>query len=68
MRKSGGLEYPEIEKKNKSLRVFELSESGTPTSAQLWTPHDINYQLQVQRRGGELHVLTAAGNTGRMKV
>lgn len=26
-----------------------------------WTPHEIHLQRQVQRRGGELYVLTAAG-------
>jgi len=31
------------------------------TSSQLWTPHEIHIQRQVQRRGGELYVLTAAG-------
>jgi hypothetical protein len=38
------------------------------SASQIWTPHELNLQRQVQRRGGELFVLTAAGNTGTMKA
>lgn len=46
----------------------EIGQGLATTSSQLWTPHEIHLQTQVQRRGGELYVLTAAGTQGRMKT
>lgn len=46
----------------------EIGHGLATTSSQLWTPHEIHLQTQVQRRGGELFVLTAAGTQGRMKT
>ena len=46
----------------------EIGQDLNTTSSQLWTPHEIHLQRQVQRRGGELYVLTAAGTQGRMKA
>ena len=36
------------------------------SGSQLWSQHDIVMQRQVQRRGGELAVLTASGTEGRV--
>jgi len=33
-----------------------------------WTPHEVNLQKQVQRRGGELYVLNAASSKGRLQI
>lgn len=33
---------------------------------QIWSSQDINFQRQVERRGGELFILTVAGTKGRM--
>lgn len=69
---TSGVLYSAIDKSNQSLRIFEFSVDKASQqerhATRTWAPHEINYQRQVQRRGGELHVLTAAGNTGRMKV
>lgn len=34
----------------------------------IWTPHEVHLKKQVQRRGGELQLLTAAGGKSRMKA
>ena len=36
-------------------------EQGLPQITRIWTPHEINMQKVIQRRGGELYILTAAG-------
>lgn len=36
-------------------------------STKIWAPHELNLQRQVERRGGELFVLTVAGTKGRIK-
>ena len=36
---------------------------GLPQIARIWTPHEINMQKVIQRRGGELYILTAAGKS-----
>lgn len=46
----------------------EIGQGLNTMSSQLWTPHEIHLQRQVQRRGGELHILTAAGTQGRLKA
>jgi hypothetical protein len=51
-----------------STSVEEIGKGLNTTSSQLWTPHEIHLQRQVQRRGGELYVLTAAGTQGRLKA
>ena len=38
-------------------------ELGLPQITRIWTPHEINMQKVIQRRGGELYILTAAGAT-----
>ena len=75
MSESSGVLFENNEKmNNSSLRISHATakstfgESKTLISTKLWTPHEINYQRQVQRRGGELYILTAANNKGRMKA
>lgn len=43
-------------------------ESAAKSSVKTWTPHDVQLQKTVQRRGGELFVLTAASTKGRIKA
>lgn len=49
---------------NRSLR---LSKVHSLSSTRTWTPHEINLQKVVHKRGGELHVLTAAATKSRMQ-
>jgi hypothetical protein len=37
------------------------------SSTKVWAPHELQLQRQVERRGGELFVLTVAGTKGRLK-
>jgi hypothetical protein len=45
-----------------------MTGSATSNTSQYWTPHEIKLQKAVNRRGGELFVLTAAGTKGRIKA
>lgn len=51
-----------------SISNINNSSDQQNTMSQVWTPHELHLQRQVQRRGGELYVLTAAGNAGKMKA
>lgn len=42
--------------------------ASLPAVTRIWTPHEINMQKMIQRRGGELYILTAAGTKGRVKA
>ena len=46
----------------------QSSHSSTRSSVKTWTPHEVKLQKAVQKRGGELFVLTAAGTRGRIKA
>ena len=43
-------------------------QSSSRSSVKTWTPHEVKLQKTVQKRGGELFVLTAAGTRGRIKA
>lgn len=47
---------------------MSLASTNTQNKSQIWTPHEITLQRAVQRRGGELFVLTAAATKGRIKA
>jgi hypothetical protein len=47
---------------NLNKRMTAVGSSG----ANIWTPHDIILQRSVQKKGGELSVMTASGTQGRM--
>ncbi len=73
LHESSGVNYHLMDARNKALRMSQASRRSTSGStalaqSQVWTPHEIHMQRQVQRRGGELYVLTAAGTKGRMKA
>lgn len=36
--------------------------------SKFWSPHEVHLQKQVQRRGGELYVLSAASTKGRLQI
>jgi hypothetical protein len=71
-------QFKQLESMNESHRLSKFVEThliSDPQSnlttlqhSKLWTPHEINLQRKVQRRGGELFVLTAAGVKGRLKA
>jgi hypothetical protein len=56
---------------NQSYRISSLDDYGKAKTglgslkSHVWTPHEINLQRVVQKKGGELFVLTAAGTQGR---
>lgn len=71
--------YRKVESLNETHRISKFLETHSISSkevepklsmthSQLWTPHEIHLQRKVQRRGGELYVLTAAGVKGRLKA
>jgi hypothetical protein len=71
--------FRKAESLNESHRLSKFVETNSVSSknvqhsfslqhSQLWTPHEIHLQRKVQRRGGELFVLTAAGVKGRLKA
>lgn len=71
--------FRKAESMNESHRLSKFIETHSVSSknvqhplslqhSQLWTPHEINLQRKVQRRGGDLFVLTAAGVKGRLKA
>lgn len=37
-------------------------------NSKFWSPHEVHLQKQVQRRGGELYVLSAASTKGRLQI
>ena len=39
-----------------------------PLLPQVWTPHEVVMQRAVQRRGGELFVITATGTKGKITL
>ena len=41
---------------------------GVQNVTRIWTQHEVNMQKVIQRRGGELYILTAAGTKGRVKA
>jgi len=64
LKKSSAKCYAIIDNKNEYDRIF--SNSGAENL--YWTPHEVNLQKQVQRRGGELYVISAASTKGRIQV
>jgi hypothetical protein len=53
--------------KEASVVSLETVSTQFKRSGEVWSPHDIQLQRQIERRGGELYVLTVAGTKGRIK-
>lgn len=60
---------------NNALRLSSVGQNendglqaGMMAASRKWTPHELTLQRVVQKRGGELFVITAASTKGRMNI